>query len=236
MPVVIGAGGRVPPSERIDDDTAGSVEVPAQTTHDPAQDGIDFYESVEGMLVQVNNARAVGPINRFGEIWLVGDNGANASGANARGGVTLIDHGSYVDFNPERIMIDLSELTSTLPLVNVRDTTGQVTGAITYDFGNFRIFPTSLPMFTSGGLTRGTSTVATGRTGCASPPTTSRTSTPTTPTPATAAPTATLPTAASCAKRSRSWARSARPTSWASRSCRTTAAAPTTARWTRRSR
>jgi hypothetical protein len=28
---------------------------------DPASDGIDFYESLEAMLVQMNNAVAVGP-------------------------------------------------------------------------------------------------------------------------------------------------------------------------------
>jgi hypothetical protein len=65
------------------------------------QDGIDFYESLEGMLVQVNNARVVGPTNRFGEIWVVGDNGSNASGANMRGGLTLIESGGVVDFNPD---------------------------------------------------------------------------------------------------------------------------------------
>jgi hypothetical protein len=55
-PVVIGTGGRIPPNAIIDNDTAGSVEVSAQTAYDPTQDGIDFYESLEGMLVQVNNA------------------------------------------------------------------------------------------------------------------------------------------------------------------------------------
>jgi hypothetical protein len=47
-------------------------------TFDPNQDGIDFYESLEGMLVQVNNARVVGPPNDFGETSAVGDNSASA--------------------------------------------------------------------------------------------------------------------------------------------------------------
>lgn len=161
-PVAIGAAGRMPPNAVIDNDTSGSVEVAAQTTYDPVQDGIDFYESLEGMLVRVDNARAVGPTNRFGEIWVVGDNGANASGANSRGGVTLIESGGAVDFNPERIQVDVSVLTSAYPQVNVGDTTPLIVGALSYDFGNFRIFPTSLPAFASKGLARTSSTVAAG--------------------------------------------------------------------------
>ncbi len=85
VPVLIGTGGRIPPNTVIAGDTAGSVEAAARATYDPARNGVDFYESLEGMLVQINNARVVGPTNRLGEIWLVGDTGANATGANARG-------------------------------------------------------------------------------------------------------------------------------------------------------
>ena len=161
-PVVIGTGGRIPPNAIIDNDTTGSVELSAETAYDPAQDGIDFYESLEGMLVQVNNARVVGPTNQFGEIWVVGDNGSNASGANARGGLTLIESGGVVDFNPERIQLDVSLLASVYPQVNVGDTAAFIVGALSYDFGNFRIFPSSLPHFDSGALARTTSTVAVG--------------------------------------------------------------------------
>ena len=55
--VVIGTGGRIPPAAAIDDDSAGDVD--AGTTFDPASDGIDFYESMEGMRVQLNDAIAV---------------------------------------------------------------------------------------------------------------------------------------------------------------------------------
>ncbi|GGI83390.1 hypothetical protein GCM10007973_19840 [Polymorphobacter multimanifer] len=42
---ILGAGGRMAPTEIIDDDNF--------TSFDPATDGIDFFESVEGMLVTV---------------------------------------------------------------------------------------------------------------------------------------------------------------------------------------
>jgi predicted extracellular nuclease len=162
VPTIIGAGGRIPPNELIDSDTIGSVEVPSQTTYNPNQDGIDFYESLEGMLVQINNVRVVGPTNKYGEIWLLGDDGAYASGVNARGGVTLIDHGTYLDSNPERIMIDTSLLTSSYPQQNVGDTAPVVIGSMSYDFGDYRIFPTSLPVFTGGNLQPQTASVSSG--------------------------------------------------------------------------
>ena len=76
-PVVLGNGGRVPPNQVIEDDAADSVETTG--VYDPDTDGIDFYESLEGMRVQVNDALVVGATNAFGEIWVVGDSGANAT-------------------------------------------------------------------------------------------------------------------------------------------------------------
>ena len=73
----------MPPGEVIEDDATGSVETSG--VFDPATDGIDFYESLESMLVQVNNPVATGPRNDFGEISVIGDNGANASVRTAAG-------------------------------------------------------------------------------------------------------------------------------------------------------
>ena len=161
-PVILGSGGRVPPHRVLDNDTTGSVEATAQTTYDPAQDGIDFYESLEGMLVQVNSPRAIAPIGGFGEVWVVGDNGALASNMNSRGGITLVDDAAGVDFNPERILIDLSDVASKFPEVSTGDRLSSVTGVMHYGFGNFRVLPNALPAVQSGGLTRATSTVAVG--------------------------------------------------------------------------
>ena len=99
-PTVVGAGGRVPPSTVIEDDATGSVETSG--IFDPATDGIDFYESLEGMRVQVNQALAVGPRNGFGEIPVVGDRSALAGVDSVRGGILVRPN----DFNPERIILD----------------------------------------------------------------------------------------------------------------------------------
>lgn len=146
---ILGNGGRTIPTTVIDNDTTGNIET-GTTTFDPAQDGIDFYESLEGMLVQVNNPVAVSPTNSFGEIWVLADNGANATGRTARGGVEI----SPNDFNPERIQIDDALFTSgSSPQVNVGATFGTITGVVDYSFSNYEVLPTSVTV-TSNTLTK----------------------------------------------------------------------------------
>jgi hypothetical protein len=148
-PTIIGTGGRVPPSMVIEDDASGSVETSG--VFDPASDGIDFYESLEAMRVQVNNALAVGPTNAFGEIPVVGDNSANAGIVTVRDGVVI----SADDFNPERIQLDDTILPT--PVVNVGDGfTTSVVGVMDYSFGNFKLYITSALTRVDRGLARET--------------------------------------------------------------------------------
>jgi uncharacterized protein len=150
---VIGSGGRVPPTTVIEDDAAGSVETSG--TFDPANDGIDFYESLEAMLVQVNNPVVVGPRNNFGEIFVLADDGANAGVRTTRGGIVIRPN----DFNPERIQLD--DAIAATPMADVGDhfTTAAV-GVLNYDFGNFEILITSPLTTVSGGLAREVTTPA----------------------------------------------------------------------------
>jgi predicted extracellular nuclease len=142
---VLGAGGRIPPNMVIEDDATGSVETSG--VFDPAQDGIDFYESAEAMRVQVNNAVVVGPRNNFGEIPVVGDASANAGIDTVRGGVVI----SANDFNPERIFLDDTILPT--PVVNVADGfTTPAVGVMDYSFGNFKVFVTEPLTPVDGGL------------------------------------------------------------------------------------
>jgi uncharacterized repeat protein (TIGR01451 family) len=153
-PIVIGAGGRVPPTEVIDDDAdGGSVETSG--TFDAETDGIDFYESLEGMLVQINDAIAVGPTE--GEVIpVVGDNGAHATFMAERNGITagiVIREG---DFNPERLAVANFGLPAP-PEVDVGDRfPGAITGTIDYDdvqtTGNFYLVNANPLNATVGGL------------------------------------------------------------------------------------
>jgi uncharacterized protein len=161
--VVLGAGGRTPPTEVIDDDALASF--------DPAADGIDFYESLEAMRVTVPEAKVVAPTNGFGELWVVADNGAGATSLSGRG--TLNIEGGTPgagttntiggDFNPERIQIDddtgiLAGFST--PDADVGDTIAAVTGVVSYSFGNFEILPTATYTVQDGGLARETTSLA----------------------------------------------------------------------------
>ena len=150
-PTIIGTGGRIPPTTVIEDDASGSVETSG--AFDPATDGIDFYESLEGMLVQINNAVAVGPRNSFGEIPVLVDDGAGASVRTPRGGIVI----RPADFNPERIILD--DALAVTPLAKVGDHFSTVIGVMDYSFGNFKLLVTSTPTLTDGDLTRETTRV-----------------------------------------------------------------------------
>lgn len=155
-PVLIGAyaGARPAPTTVIDNDAPGDVETEG-ATFDPAEDGIDFYESLEGMRVEIRDAVAVSPTREFSggsrELVVLPDGGAGASVRTARGGIVVRPD----DFNPERIFL-ANTLVSELPLVNVGDTLpGSIQGIIDYSFGNFKLLYTSaLPSVVPGGLTR----------------------------------------------------------------------------------
>ena len=133
---ILGNGGRIPPAQVIEDDATGDVETSG--TFDPATDGIDFYESLEGMRVQINNAVAVAATNGFGEIAVVGDAGANASVLSPRGGI-VIQSG---DMNPERILVD-DTIISGEPQINTGATfNAPIIGVMDFTFGNFKLFNT----------------------------------------------------------------------------------------------
>jgi YVTN family beta-propeller protein len=142
---VIGKDGRIPPNQIINNDA-----IDDQNPFNPDEDGIDFYESLEGMRVQVNNAVAVGPTNNFGEIPVLADNGENAGERTSRGGIYIRPD----DFNPERIIVD-DAIIRDEPEVNVGDRfNNAITGVLDYSFSNFKLLNTEPLNVTSGNLER----------------------------------------------------------------------------------
>ncbi len=191
-PTVVGAGGRVPPTTVIDNDTpdpqtddpplvSGNVESksgpPLDTANqdpsfDPAQDGIDFYESLEGMLTRVNRAVVVEPTNTFSvgfanensELAVLADRGQNAGLRSSRGPIvvrsfdnTLPHEYRFGDFNPERIILhdpvarDSGE--DPAPVAQVGDRfDGSVEAVVDYSFGNYKFLVREFPPLVRGGL------------------------------------------------------------------------------------
>lgn len=135
MPTLIGEGGQKPSTEIISDDSTNNVE---ESLFDPISDGIDFYESLEGMLVSVNGAISVGPTNNDGEIPIVPDGGSWATTLNPRGGIYI----QPLDFNPERILID-DVFFGTPELDTGSVFSAAITGILDYSLGNYKLMHTS---------------------------------------------------------------------------------------------
>jgi VCBS repeat-containing protein len=131
---LIGEGGLRPPTEIIDDDNF--------TIFDPQNDGIDFYESLEGMRVTVDAPAVVAATSSFGETFILASGGAGATGFNDRGGVVI----SEGDYNPERIQIE-DTFVKYAPL-SQGDRLADVTGVISYGFGSYELLLTEAPTVT----------------------------------------------------------------------------------------
>ena len=159
--VVIGndaTADRTPPTEVIEDDNF--------TSFDPDTDGIDFYESLEGMRVELRDAVATAPTDG-GEIYAVADRGQGISGFSERGTLNIGEDPSLAtppsaftqgDFNPERLQIDTDGNILPgfgLPQVNAGDLLGDVTGILRYDGDAwYELVPTEAFTPTSAGLER----------------------------------------------------------------------------------
>ncbi|WP_460661602.1 lamin tail domain-containing protein [Kribbella swartbergensis] len=145
-PTIVGPGGRVPPSTVIDDDSNGDVETTG--TFEPATDGLDFWESLEGMWLGIDEPQVTGPTSSFRELSVVP---AGSTVRTVRGGIVL----QKADSNPERVLLD--DVLAPIPTAKTGDTlAGVVTGVLDYSFGNFKFLPTQTPTVVDGGVTRET--------------------------------------------------------------------------------
>jgi len=144
--IVIGAGGRTPPTEVIEDDASGDVETSG--VFDPANDGIDFWESLEGMRVDMGFVVVTGP-SPFDELGILANNGAGATSRTARGGIVI----TAGDKNPEKIL--MRGVGFNMPDSNTGDHfTTPIVGIVGYDFGNFMLEVLTPPTRVADGVTR----------------------------------------------------------------------------------
>lgn len=122
------------PTEIIDND--------GLTSFDPAEDGIDFYESIELMRIAVPNAKVVGP-QKYGEVVVVAGDSTNTE-FNILGGINISEN----DYNPERIIVDFDN--ESYDAKSGDFYTGDIIGVIGFGFGNFKLWTEeeSLPTIT----------------------------------------------------------------------------------------
>jgi predicted extracellular nuclease len=139
---LVGPGGRVAPALPRTD-APGDIE--ASPVFDPVNNALDFYESLEGMLVEVDNATATGPTNSFGETSVIP--GGTKASRTIHGGV-LYSYG-----NPNTSRIILSGALATVPAMNVGDSLpGAVTGILNYNFSNWMLEVLATPAVKPGAL------------------------------------------------------------------------------------
>jgi uncharacterized protein len=108
------------------------------TAIQPSRSALDFYESIEGMRVEVDNARVVGPSDSFAEQYITTKPDQNVS---YRGGTLLTGENATPSGRLEVVAADGSN-----PEVNVGDVfTGATVGPLDYSqFGGYFIAATTL--------------------------------------------------------------------------------------------
>ncbi|GGM89289.1 endonuclease/exonuclease/phosphatase family protein [Streptomyces fuscichromogenes] len=132
-------------------DTAAGGSVNGLTLQ-PKKYALDYYESLEGMNVQVKDARVVTATDPYAELWVTvkpHENRTNRGGSLYR---------SYRDQNTGRLQIQSLGATADFPVANVGDTlTGATTGPMDYNqYGGYTLVASSLGTLKSGGLQRET--------------------------------------------------------------------------------
>ncbi|MFE2751101.1 endonuclease/exonuclease/phosphatase family protein [Actinosynnema sp. NPDC059335] len=133
-----------PPAGYLPTANGGSIEA---LPLDPATYGQDYYESREGMYVQVADARVVGPTNSFGETWITTNPTQNPT---ARGGTIYL---GYDQPNSGRIKVKAGSATP--PVSNVGDVwRGATAGNVEYtNFGGYTLATKSVGEHVPGGIT-----------------------------------------------------------------------------------
>lgn len=121
------------------DDLVGSIptaniENDQMRLFDPNEDGLDFYESLESMLVEISSGMVISPRNDFGEIIVLPEAYIDNNVISRQGALLT----SQTDANPEKVMIKLP--TSYHGQVNVGDWFDTpIIGVMDYSYGNFKL-------------------------------------------------------------------------------------------------
>ncbi|MCA1732441.1 MAG: hypothetical protein LC732_02430, partial [Acidobacteria bacterium] len=140
-PIVIGGGGKAIP--------VGSVSSEGMQSIEPEAHAIDFWESLEGMLVELREAVVTGATSYYGDLVVIGDGGAEMGRRTAAGGVILREG----HLNLDRVVID-SRIETPFPETKVGDRfASALRGVVHYDFGAPRVLALAWPELKPGDTT-----------------------------------------------------------------------------------
>jgi len=151
LPVIIGKGGRVIPNI-IDSDGLGQFN--------PDEDAIDFYESLEGMRIQLDDATILGPYSYNPGLAVTVDNEPNNPLQTPAGGLILRGDGTgefESSLNPQRLFINKKPPQSVTTGDKFR---GPINGVLSYSSGNYKVtLEGELPPIMSSGLKQATTLI-----------------------------------------------------------------------------
>lgn len=129
--------------KNVDDDNLKSFDI--------NEDAMDYFESLEGMLVKIVNPLIIGSTEKYGEIYVVPNSGAGSEHQiTVNGGIRAMED----DFNPEAITIDdiihpiTSDSTKQFIDPNMKIKTGdkfasnEIAGVMSYGFGKYKVINT----------------------------------------------------------------------------------------------
>ncbi|QCJ44152.1 hypothetical protein FAY30_20830 [Bacillus sp. S3] len=114
-----------PPTQVVDNDKFANF--------DPEEDGIDFYESIEGMRVAIENPMAVAP-QRYGEVPVIAEK-VEGKVYTTPGGIPITKD----NMNPERLPLLFKVKDEAYKVKTGDKYNGTVTGVITYTFQNYKL-------------------------------------------------------------------------------------------------
>lgn len=148
--ILIGPDGIQPPTENLEDDNFASFQ--------PTTDGLDFWESLEGMRVTIQDPIGISNNNSFNEFYTVASrDGADVSATGFNAALGVLTQESAVngglgfnntvggDFNPERIQIQIDSTMTPggVPVVAPGTLYNDVTGVVGYSVGYYEVLATS---------------------------------------------------------------------------------------------
>jgi uncharacterized protein len=141
-PIEIGGRGLTIPGTSIDNDELRDFQ--------PVQDGIDFFESLEGMLVTISTGHVIGARNSYNEVVVLTDDSLGNNLISPEGALLMMED----DPNPERIILNMNSANN--QVVNLGDTLrAPVIGIMDYEYGNFKINTFGKVDFDSSGNSEG---------------------------------------------------------------------------------
>ena len=118
---------------------------------DIQKNGLDYYESLEFMLVKIDSGIVVGPKNSYNEFYVLPEEYRADNNLSMQG--VLLQKPD--DENPEKIMIDAAS--SFTKGVNVGDTfTNPIVGIMDYSFGNFKVWTIKDPVIQTNNIAHST--------------------------------------------------------------------------------